>query len=217
MSIIKTAFAALALSCSVATLSAPLAAAQGTEVGVINYSKVESDSKAGQSIKSQLGVIETQLQSEIAPQVAAVTAATNIVRPKIEGLDPQQIRQKRQTDAVFKTEHDDYLQKAQALEQATQSVQLVLQATRTEALKDFDAVAKVAMEQVAVENGVDLIIGRQNAMFLQPGVDLTDKMIAKLDATNPTIPVTRATNIELVVGRDGRIIGAQAADETQQQ
>jgi len=216
MSFIKTAFAALALSCTAIAVSAQIATAQGTEVGVLNYAAVERDSKAGKSIQSQLSAIETQLQAEVGPTKTAFDTAMAAIAPKIEGLSQQQVTQKRQADAVFKQEHDDFLQKGQMYEQATQTAQLVVEATRTEALKDFDEVAQAAIQQVAVENGIDIILERKQVMFIQPGADLTAKVVAKLDATHPTIAVTRATNIQVVLGRDGRILGAQAADEAPQ-
>ncbi len=207
MSFVKTLLSAFGLSIALSLFAAPVTMAQTTSVGVIDYGKIRADSRAGQSITSQLATIRTELNTELAPAEQALRSASETFAAKFEGLSPEEQNAKVEGDEELQKEFIGLAQGEQAVEAGAQVATLIYQATREKAWNDFGSTVAPLVEQVAGENGIEIVLSRGQVVYFDSGTDLSAKVVAKLDATTTSIPVVRQ---QLVVDQSGQVVGAQA-------
>jgi Skp family chaperone for outer membrane proteins len=168
---------------------AGIAVAQ-TKVFVINEEKVRANSKIGKEMSTQLGGIRDQgveklglksLQDQIKTESDALKPQTQSLTPEAINANPAL---KAKVDALSK-KTGEYLQKAEFLNN-----QLGQQNTTFNMA--FAQVLEPAVAHVAREAGADVVLSYASTWYVKDAVDLSQKVISRLDATVPTLAALQA-------------------------
>ncbi len=161
-----------------------------TKVFIIDEQLVRQESKIGKELNAaldnfaaagvdQLGLktLKTELDSEgaaLKPQVESLTpeaiAANPTLKARVEGLNRKAA---------------DFMQKQNALSQN-------LEQRDTSFNMAFLQVLGPAVDAVAKEAGADLVLSVSSTWYVKDAVDLTRKVIQRLDATVPNVAALQA-------------------------
>jgi len=168
---------------------APLdAAAQGSKIIVVNQARVASESAAGQDIQRKLQAIGQTMQSELSPEASALETEGRALQARTANMTPEAI----QANAELMGMAQSYAQKQQALAIKQQRARQELALTEQNAINELGQALQPVLQQVFDERGADIMMDRAVVAFAGPSVDVTDDVIAKLNAATSTINVTRA-------------------------
>jgi outer membrane protein len=184
---IKSMLAALALSLGVASVAAPIAAAQGTTVLVIDQRKIMATSRAGKDIQQKITNIENAMKNELRPLATQIENDGKALEAKTAGKTQEALR----ADASLRTEAQNYTNKIQNYERRRAIAAQELTLTERKAWGDFYNALRPVLQEVVAERGAQIIVDRSNAVYASPSSDATDLAIQKLDAKTPTISVVR--------------------------
>ena len=182
---IKKFFAVLA---SLAVLSpiAMHANAQSNFI-VIDQAKIMTQSKAGKDINAKLKTIAEQANKELKPTLESLQAEEKSLNETLAPLNQNAIRQ----NEALVTRIQSFQQRSQSFQQKSQVRAAELELTRRDAWQQFFKALEPALQSVIDENNADVVLDRSSTVHASAGVDRTDAVIAKLDASTPTINVTK--------------------------
>ena len=110
MKILKTALAAFAMLFTSATVAAPVAAAQGTTVVVIDQMRIMRESAGGKDIISKVQAIEETIAGELKPTQDSLASEGQSLEAKTANMTMEAIA----ADEALRTEVEAYARKAQA-------------------------------------------------------------------------------------------------------
>jgi outer membrane protein len=184
MHIQKTTLAAVLVA------TAGLAQAQGhtPHIGVIDMERVAAESKTGKSYTARIQALQdavektrTQKQADLQKMDAAIKALQDEV-DKDAQLAPD-VRDKKQAEIKRKTrEREGYLDDGRA---ELQKMQEKAQGQANAWNDELRSRARPIMEQVAKQEGIDILVDGRAAVVLNNAFDISDKVIAALDAQAP--------------------------------
>ncbi len=193
----KTSLMALAL-CAPASLAlaqgAPAARPAGEmkapRVAVIDVERIFSDSVLGKSYTEKINALEKEIQTEGTKKQAELTkmdAALKTMSDDLEKqgsvLSPEAADKKRQDLTKKQRERQAFLEDGQAdLQRMRERAQAQAQGYQAE----FQQKVRPAIEAVAKDRGVDIIVTSQVAMTINDAFDLSKDVIAKSDEMQKT-------------------------------
>ncbi|MEQ8750242.1 MAG: OmpH family outer membrane protein [Amphiplicatus sp.] len=180
--------AALAVAGLAASAGASAAFAQSAPVIlIINQGQVLSQSKAGQSIRTQLENLQKQAETELNAEVEKFVK-------EAEDL-------KKQKDLMAE---DVWLQRAQQLEVKRQNLPALREVkTRELSISEQQALNQVTekltpiLEKIVKDRGATLLIDRSAVMFAAVDTDITAQVISELDKSITTVKVEKVSLAEL--------------------
>lgn len=188
---IKKIFVAMALAFTTPLAVAPLATAQGTNVVVVDTAKVMRDSKAGKDIRTKIANIGTAMNNEIKPDREKYQANSKAFAAKFEGMDEAVITAMVNSDQALQKEYIGLLQEEQALVVAANVSARDLRYTQSVAWGEFNVALRDVLKEVVAERSAQVIMERSSLVYADPTIDISDEVVAKLDAKTPTINVVR--------------------------
>lgn len=168
--------AVLALSAAVATP----AAAQVSGIGIAEPAISVASSQAHQTANQQIG---TTFQAQRTQLEQLQQQRSTAVR-QFDTNGDGQLSQEEQTAAQANTAA---IQQVQTLEQQIEQIQTPIIAARVFVVEQIARQLGAALEQVATQNSVQLILNPANALYAADAVDLTDELTAVLNQTLPTV------------------------------
>lgn len=161
-----------------------------TKVYIVNEAKIRADSKLGKALDTQMQQIGTagvdqlglkNLQSEVKTEGEAL-------KPQVQSLTKEALA----ANPTLKTRVDNYTKKMNEL--AAKSNALDQRMEQQEAANQiaFNFVLIPAVETVAKEVGADVVLSYNAALYNKDAVDISSKVVARLDATVPTLEALKA-------------------------
>ncbi len=183
---VKSILLAFAIAVSAPLAIVSEAAAQSTVV-VIDQGKILRDSKAGQDIRTKLQAIQNQMQGELQPTATQLQTEGDAIEAKTATMTPEAMR----ADAALKTEVENYARKANDFNRRRQITGQELQLTERAAYGQLLQALEPVLQEVFNEKGANVMLDRSSIVFADDGTDVTALVISKLDASTPTIAVTR--------------------------
>lgn len=155
-----------------AFLVAPDAAlAESPKIGVIDFQRVLAESKKGQEAKSKLEAEQEKrakalekMQEELRTMQEDLQNQQMLLSEEMQQQKQEQLRQKVRD---FQRRQQDYTEEMKRLERA--------------ALEEIQTKVQSVVDDYAKENGLDLVIGTAVIAYYSEKVDITDKVIARLD------------------------------------
>lgn len=189
MKLFNAALASAAVLFSTAIVAAPDAAAQNSEVVVIDQARIMRDSAGGQDIIRKVGQIETTIQSELTPEANALQQQGESLEARTANMSMEAIG----ADEALRTEVEAYAQRAQQFNRNRQVAAAELQATERAAWARFYQALEPVLEQVVTETGANVMLDASQAVWSSESVDVTQSVITKMNAAMPTVEVTRQT------------------------
>ena len=165
---------------------AALANAQ-TKVVIIDQAQIMRDSAAGKDISQKLKNIAEQINKELKPDSDWLKREGESLETKTKPMNRQAILSDQALVARIKTFDDR--QKGFVAKSQTRAAELEL--TRRKAWADFFQALAPALQSVIDENQAEVVLDKTSAIHVADSVDLTSQVISKLDASTPTINVTK--------------------------
>jgi Skp family chaperone for outer membrane proteins len=161
------------------------------KIYIVDEAQIRRDSKIGKDITDKLGAIKTDgvdklglkklsdeikaEQDRLKPQTASLTKEALAANPTL----------KAQVEALAKKENE-YLQKADYLNQN-------LDQQQNAAMIAFNAALQPAVNYVGKELGADLVLSASSTWYIKDAVNISAKVVARLDATTPSLASLQQT------------------------
>jgi Skp family chaperone for outer membrane proteins len=181
---------ALAAAFTVGLANMAGAALAQTKVFVVDEDRVRRDSKVGKEISAAIGDFATKAGDQLGLKTLKTELESESARlkPQTESLTPEALNAnptlKAQVDGLNK-KANEFLQKQNVLnkniEQRDNGMGMA-----------FLTVLAPAVDSVAKDVGADVVISYAQTWYVKDATDITAKVIARLDATVPTLAALQA-------------------------
>jgi outer membrane protein len=187
MSLIKSVLIALAMTFSAATVMAPIAAAQGTTIVVLDQRKVLADSLAGKDIANKLKNISEQINRELKPTGDSLNSEGQSLQSRLTGKTEQQVA----ADTALVNSLQSFQRKSNDFARKRQIAAAELELTQRKALSDFSNALRPVILEVVREKNAQVVLDRSQTQYVDPSFDSTALIVSKLNSRTKTISVTR--------------------------
>ncbi|ACT59396.1 OmpH family outer membrane protein [Hirschia baltica] len=158
-----------------------------TNVIVIDQAKIMTQSKAGKDVTKKLNNIAEQINKELKPSADSLQAEGQSLQTTLAPLNQNAIAQ----DKALVTRIQNFEKRRVELQKTQQKRAAELELTRRDAWQKFFVALEPALQAAITETSADIVIDRSSTIHTGEGVDQTDLIISKLDASTPTISVTK--------------------------
>ena len=153
-----------------------------TVAAVVDYQRVLQEAAASKSIAEQMDVRRKAYQDEIAKEEQRLYEAER-------ELSKQRTAKILSDEAV--TEKQRELEaEVQAVRELTQKRRQQLEQVSAEAVSKVERALFEVLTGLAEERGLNVVLPTSQVLFFSRQIDLTDEVLAKLDATLSEVPVT---------------------------
>lgn len=178
-----------ALLLSGLTSSFALAQAQ-TKVFVIDEAAIRANSKVGKEIAATIESVRKEGVTKLGLETLGKEIKTedDALKPQVQSLSKEALAAnatlKARVEALDKKKNE-FLQKANVLDQA-------LAQQETAANQAFTIALQPAVDFAAKEAAADVVLSISSTWYIKSAVDLSPKVVARLDATTPTLAALKA-------------------------
>ena len=187
MSPFKTLVFAVSLVVASLTFPTQSAQAQGANIVVIDQARILRESAGGQDIQRKLQAISQTIQSELQAEQSALETEGRALEGRLANKSEEAIR----ADAGLVSQMQSFQRKQQAFVQKSQIRQQELAQTEQNAIAEFYSALEPVLEQVLAERGGNLMVERSSVLIAQPSLDATTLAISKINASKPSVTVSR--------------------------
>lgn len=164
-------------------------AAQAQSILFVDVDRVLSESAVGQSIQAQLTTISQTMQGELQPTASSLAQEQAQLQAEIGALTPEAAQQ----NAALNARVQDFQTRAQAFAVQEAQASADLQATQNAALRTiFDALGP-QVEAVRAERGASAVLNTSAAAAMDPSLEITSDVIARLNQALPNAGVARVS------------------------
>ncbi|MBI1338716.1 hypothetical protein GC169_00690 [bacterium] len=174
-----------------ATLAAAGQASAQAKVFVVNEDVVRAGSKVGKDIEAKLGEMQTQGVEKLGLKTLSdeIKTAETALAPQTQNLT----REALDKDPALKTRVEALAKKQIEFQQKSNALNQNLgQQSEAASLMFLQALAP-AVEYVAKEVGADVVVSSSSAWYIKENFDISKKVIARLDATTPSLELLQQT------------------------
>lgn len=170
-------FITLALA-SLALIATPAMA--DTAIGIVNFAKISQDSKAANSVRTQIQAKQKALQAEVSDKAKALHDEDQaLVKQKDTATDK----------AAFQKKVADFQAKAAAQEREVQNKKVALDKSYAAALEEIQKALQDVVKQVAADKKLNLVLNNGTVLYSDASYDITDEVLKRLDAKLPNVSV----------------------------
>ena len=161
-----------------------------TKVYIVHEAKIMADSKLGKAMNAQLSQDANEAVDKLGLKTLKSEADTEraSLQPQIQSLTPEAIN----ANPTLKTRVDNLNKKYNELLQKTNALDQGVDQQRSANTMRFNYVLVGAIEAVAKEVGADVVLSYNSALYNKESVDISAKVVARLDATVPTLEALKA-------------------------
>ena len=168
-------------------IAAPIATAQS--VLVLETQRVLRDSAGGADLYSKVEQIGSSMQAELQPQQQALQTERESLDAQVAGMSPEEV----EANPALVQQLQSYSRRLQQHMATTERRSQELAQTEANALTVFEERMRAATETVRTNRGADVVLTGQSVYVAAPGANITDEVIAELNRTSPTVPVSRVS------------------------
>ena len=187
MSPFKTLVFAVSLVVASLTFPTQSAQAQGANIVVIDQARILRESAGGQDIQRKLQAIGQTIQSELQAEQSALETEGRALEGRLANKSEEAIR----ADTALVSQMQSFQRKQQSFVQKSQIRQQELAQTEQNAIAEFYSALEPVLEQVLAERGGNLMVERSSVLIAQPALDATTLAISKINASKPSVTVSR--------------------------
>ncbi len=161
------------------------AAVAQTKIFVINEEKIRRESKVGKEMSATLSGVANQGAEKLGLKTLETEIKTeaDALKPQTQSLTPEAIKAnptlKAKVDALNK-KTNEYMQKSSSLQQGLEQQSGNFNGA-------FMAALEPAVTHVAKQVGADVVLTYGSTWYVKDAIDITPKVIERLDATIPTM------------------------------
>lgn len=161
------------------------AALAQTKIFVINEEKIRRESKVGKEMSATLSGVANQGAEKLGLKTLETEIKTeaDALKPQTQSLTPEAIKAnptlKAKVEALNK-KTNEYMQKSSSLQQGLEQQSGNFNGA-------FMTVLEPAVTHVAKQVGADIVLTYGSTWYVKDAIDITPKVIERLDATIPTM------------------------------
>lgn len=150
-----------------------------SQIAVVNYVKLESESKVSKDITDQIKARQAKLQEEVQAIQATVQKRVEDLEKSSSVLTTKALDQKREAlqKELMKMD-EDLKKKAQKLEDI-----------KNETLTKVSETVKEITMNIAKEKKYDAVLSDAGVVYADPGLDITDQVLKELDKKLPKVRI----------------------------
>jgi outer membrane protein len=151
-----------------------------TVVGVVNVQKIMRDSKAAQSVRTQLQTKQKAFQSDLDAKEKALLAED-------QALAKEQATAKDK--AAFEKKVKDFRTKAASAQRDVQTKKAQLDKAFAGALEEIQNSVIAIVKTVAAEKKMNVVVSSSQVLYADTALDMTAQVLQQLDAKLPSVSV----------------------------
>lgn len=151
----------------------------GTVAAVIDYQRVLQESSASKSIAEQMEVRRKSYQEEISKEEQKLYEAETALSKQRSVL----------SEDAFKSKQGEFEAKLADVRELTQQRRQQLEIVSAEAANAVKQALIEILTGIAEERGFNLVLPTSQVLFFSRQIDLTDEVLAKLDARLPQVAI----------------------------
>jgi Skp family chaperone for outer membrane proteins len=161
-----------------------------TKVFIIDEQRIRAESKLGKELNTTLDSIAAQGVEQLGLRTLKTEYDTEgaALKPQIESLTPEAIA----ANPTLKARVEGLNRKAAELMQKQNALNQTLDQREQNFGLAFLQVLGPAIDTVAKEAGADVVMSVSSTWYVKEAIDLTPRVIARLDATVPTVAALQA-------------------------
>ena len=161
-----------------------------SKVFTVDEQQVRQQSKLGKELNAVLETVANQGIEQLGLKTLRTEVDTEgaALKPQIESLTPEAIN----ANPTLKARVDALNRKASELFQKQNALNQTLEQREGGYRLAFLQVLAPAVEAVAKEAGADLVVDVASTWFIKEAIDLTPRVVARLDATVPNVAALQA-------------------------
>lgn len=175
----KTLLSRLFVVAFVLTFAAVAPASAETSIGVVNTAKIMRDSKAAQSVRSQLQNKQKAFQAELDAKEKQLLAEDQALAKQQASVEKAAFEQKvKEFRSRAANAQREVAQKKMAVEKALESALANVQTTVLQVVKE-----------VAAEKKLNLVVSSGAVLYTDSTLDITDEVLKRLNDKLPNVAV----------------------------
>lgn len=151
-----------------------------TVAAVVDYQRVLQEAAASKSIAEQMDVRREAYHNEIEQQQQGLIEAERELSKQRSVLSQEAVNAKQK----------ELEEEVQALRSLTEKRRQQLEQVSAEALSKVEVAMFEVLTNLAEDRGLNVILPTSQVLFFSRQIDLTDEVLAQLDATLSEVPVT---------------------------
>lgn len=171
-------------------VAVPGAAQQGEPpppavVAVVDLARVSDESLVGQLLSNQLETLQAELESELGTRRQRVEERQAEFQSLVEAFQEER---EGLADADAQAREADLVERQQSLQELIQAAQVDADAAQRRFQNEvarltaqLESDIRPHINEVAESLGVNLLLPRSQTVFNQPELDITDRVIARVD------------------------------------
>ncbi len=171
---------AMAQAAAPAPATAAPAAAAAVKIAVLDDQKILQTSAAAKSIDAQLKDRRDGIEKQLADLRKKLDSAKHKLETDKDKVKPEE----------FSKEVTSYQNDYMSAQKFADSKRQELELAANTALGQMRAAITKIVTDMAQKNGYTLVLTRQNVVLADASMDITDTVLAQLDKTLTTVPVT---------------------------
>lgn len=158
-----------ALLCTLSALSFSISALAAHPVAIVNLDTVFQQAPQGSATFSNL-------KQKLSPQVTQFEAQQQSLQKQIAAFE----KGKKSSKSQKQTEKTQLLEEQNKLQQGIMAFQATAKQQEQALLLAFGETMKTAVTQVAKDDGIDLVLSSQTALYNIPQTDITNEVITAM-------------------------------------
>jgi outer membrane protein len=154
-------------------------AAADSSIGVVNTQKIMRDSKAAQSVRSQLQSKQKAFQSEL-----------DAKEKQLLSEDQALVKQRSTMEqAAFEQKVKDFRAKAAVAQREVQAKKLQVDKALASSLESIQETVLEIVKEVAAEKKMTTVLSAGQVLYAEPALDITDEVLNRLNKKLPNVAV----------------------------
>ena len=151
-----------------------------TVAAVVDYQRVLQEAQASKSIAEQMDTRRKAYHDEISKQEQRLYEAERELAKQRSVLSEEAVNEKQK----------ELEAEVQAVRELTQKRRQQLEQVSAEAVSKVERALFEVLTKIAEERGLNVVLPTSQVLFFSRQIDLTDDVLAQLDATLSEVPVT---------------------------
>lgn len=162
-----------------------------TKIYIVNEGKIRAESKLGKALDAQMIQIGNAGVDQLGLKAldAEVKTEGEALKPQIQSLTKEALA----ANPTLKGRVDAYSKKANELQAKANALDQRMDQQRQANQIAFEYVLLPAVDAVAKEVGADVVLSYASALYNKDSIDISAKVVARLDATVPTLDALKAS------------------------
>lgn len=175
----KTLLSRLFVAAFVLSVAAAAPASAETSVGVVNTAKIMRDSKAAQSVRSQLQAKQKAFQAELDAKEKQLLAEDQALAKQQSSVDK----------GAFEQKVKEFRTKAANAQREVQQKKMAVEKALEGALANVQATVLQIVKEVAAEKKLNVVLSSGAVLYAEPALDITDEVLKRLNTKLPNVAV----------------------------